>query len=845
LHWRTTFLAVFGGLILWGLGLAGAGEYSLLPDSTIVGRNYGYPSGTPGQGPTPPGNLDVVFEALLFAKNLELSGYPDDSVSGETYIGFLSPLRLRYRAVEEVTVEAGAILGHNFGDDNQLDVTDPLLRLVYQPNPHNVIVGGTLLNTHWIHDALYDDVHLFRRPAEQGFQYRADAEWLKEDLWIDWRVRETETRPEEFDVADSTQLRWGNLWLDGQFLWAHMGGQNNLEDRVANNGNCLLGGSYGLKLPVLGGGELRFGTYYLTGFEKENDGLGIPTTHGSGYEFRLWYDMQPTPQSMLRVFGSSYQGHGLVAWLGDPLYRKDSYVQTGFDLLLWLRGNFRMEWGFEAQWVDGVFMNSYQVNFVWGESFHGLPRHHMFANDLPFMPPEQLPPPQEMRYVPPPTALPPPTPGQWPIPPATAPLTPAPEVLPPPLGEPPPEGALPPGAVPTRTGFPLSARPGVGEAPAGRQVSYEEKLNPGVWPAEPPQASQPAVQPVGDFEPLHRTQPEPRLLSRTSGMTDAVVSAANAPPVRLPPVTMDATGPPILNVEWQISPDQPTLPSEDGVKNSFSIPIGKESLVLESLPQKQLWRVPMANQREPRCFVKLTSLYSRATVDTGIGAVFGLERLGPADNPREGIELGVSAAVFTRFLDEGHPPSLKGLWVRPLTAADYRVGLPLMLAHDDWQMKLSYEHTSCHLGDEYMLLGYNYGISASQEMPVRAVRDEGVLGIARFFGEAVRLYGQFGYSFTSGDTLAGKTPARFDWGLEYSPPAPPRGGPFAAFDMDLRAEQNFYRNLTVQAGWQWKTNENRRSSARIGAEYYDGRSPYGQFEDLHESYWGFVAIYDW
>ncbi len=128
---------------------------------------------------------------------------------------------------------------------------------------------------------------------------------------------------------------------------------------------------------------------------------------------------------------------------------------------------------------------------------------------------------------------------------------------------------------------------------------------------------------------------------------------------------------------------------------------------------------------------------------------------------------------------------------------------------------------------------------------IRAVRDEAVLGIARFFGDALRLYGQFGYSFSPSDTLVGKVPVRYDWGLEYSPPVPPRGGPFAAFDMDFRAEQDFFRNITIQAGWQWKTNENRRSSARIGVEHYDGNSPYGQFFEQRESYWALVGIFDW
>ena len=253
----------------------------------------------------------------------------------------------------------------------------------------------------------------------------------------------------------------------------------------------------------------------------------------------------------------------------------------------------------------------------------------------------------------------------------------------------------------------------------------------------------------------------------------------------------------------------------------------------------------MANQREPRCELKLSDLNGHGTLDTEIGGVFGLSRVGPADNSHEGIELGAFAAVFMRFLDEGHPIAGDVREAVPLTAVDYRAGLPLMLAMGDWQMKLSYEHTSCHLGDEYMLLAYNYGITGSKTESIRAVRDESVLGIARFFGDALRLYGQFGYSFLPSDTLVGKVPVRYDWGLEYSPPVPPIGGPFAAFDMDLRAEQDFFRNITIQAGWQWKTNENRRSSARIGVEYYDGHSPYGQFFDQRESYWALVAIFDW
>jgi hypothetical protein len=52
----------------------------------------------------------------------------------------------------------GALVGHNFGDDNQLDIADLIIRLVIEPFDDLFFMAGTLFPTHWIHDALYDDV---------------------------------------------------------------------------------------------------------------------------------------------------------------------------------------------------------------------------------------------------------------------------------------------------------------------------------------------------------------------------------------------------------------------------------------------------------------------------------------------------------------------------------------------------------------------------------------------------------------------------------------------------------------------------------------------------------------
>ena len=100
-------------LILSGLiSTSFSEEYSTIKDNTVLGQNFGYPSGTQGQ--TPIGDVDLVLETAVFMKNLELIGFNEQTgIDGETFIGFLVPIRGRYRAHESLTFEFGAVLGHN------------------------------------------------------------------------------------------------------------------------------------------------------------------------------------------------------------------------------------------------------------------------------------------------------------------------------------------------------------------------------------------------------------------------------------------------------------------------------------------------------------------------------------------------------------------------------------------------------------------------------------------------------------------------------------------------------------------------------------------------------------
>ena len=93
------------GCLLGQAASVSAELYSHLADSTVVGRNHGYESGTPDQGHPPVGTVEFLPELAVFMENIEKI----DTVRGRTFIGFLAPARFRVRASEIVTVEVGAL----------------------------------------------------------------------------------------------------------------------------------------------------------------------------------------------------------------------------------------------------------------------------------------------------------------------------------------------------------------------------------------------------------------------------------------------------------------------------------------------------------------------------------------------------------------------------------------------------------------------------------------------------------------------------------------------------------------------------------------------------------------
>jgi hypothetical protein len=361
--WWIFATTLFALIVSYGPRESNADEYSIWDQSSFLGQNYGLSPASEFREFRDVGDLSLIGETVFFTKNLELTG--SSNIDGETFIGFVAPLRLNYLASKTTQIEFGGFLGRNYGDADQLDIAEPLARLIYQPIENHYFVAGTLFQTHWIHDALRDDVLIFREGSETGLQFRSNRESFKADYWIDWRLNETAERSEQFDGAGANQIRLGSFWIDGQFFWSHTGGQMNTQGQIANSSSWLVGVSYG------SAGDTRFGqvragaNYIGSHFESRT----AATTDGSGVEYWLRCSVPFDASNQVNVFAKHYEGNGLFSLLGDPLYRFDQYSQVGFDWLMRLRGGVGVEFGIVGQHVDNTFMNTYRINFVWQDRF--------------------------------------------------------------------------------------------------------------------------------------------------------------------------------------------------------------------------------------------------------------------------------------------------------------------------------------------------------------------------------------------------------------------------------------------------------------------------------------------
>lgn len=321
--------------------------------------------------------LQFKVDNQTFAYNLEWTGI-DSIVEGETFIGNILKTFFEYHFNKRLYVQGGALLQHPFGDDDRIDEVDPIIALHYRAFPGWKVTAGTIDRNHPLHDGIFWEALRFIDPIEQGFQLKGDTEFVKQDLWIAWERRETANTRERFSVGNVTELRWNGFSLDGQLLWAHLGGQQNTGPGVFNNLSIAFGGGYTL-IPDIEGfsffKEAGFRVHYLY---QEDEPAGLIKLDERGVAVRAWVNLWGV--NLVGRFWNADGGNfnsrrgdlgqpGIALAKGNPLYRAEEFQEVGIYKVFQLAESVSMRFDLRQQWVLDESVEVYAVTFQWVDGF--------------------------------------------------------------------------------------------------------------------------------------------------------------------------------------------------------------------------------------------------------------------------------------------------------------------------------------------------------------------------------------------------------------------------------------------------------------------------------------------
>ena len=243
------------------------------------------------------------------------------------------------------------------------------------------------------------------------------------------------------------------------------------------------------------------------------------------------------------------------------------------------------------------------------------------------------------------------------------------------------------------------------------------------------------------------------------------------------------------------------------------------------LPPRQLFEPLLADPRWPH----FSASYQRYQDDDelkNVGAAnFGISfGLYEDDFPLGGRwQVGLQTGVFAVFDLDAESSDLIN--------ADYFVALPLSHRVGSLSSQLRVFHQSSHLGDEFLLRNTVNRVNLSYEGV------DGRLSLAVVDG--VRVYG-------GGGALVRVEPSdieRFSSqaGLELESPWSLFDGllrPIAGVDVQNREEADWETDLSIRGGVQLENRSILSHEIQILAEYFEGRSPNGQFYERDIEYFG-------
>ena len=147
--------------------------------------------------------------------------------------------------------------------------------------------------------------------------------------------------------------------------------------------------------------------------------------------------------------------------------------------------------------------------------------------------------------------------------------------------------------------------------------------------------------------------------------------------------------------------------------------------------------------------------------------------------------------------------------------------------HNDFAWRFGSKHYSSHVGDEY--------IERTGRTRIQYTREEWRAGVAWNVNEHYTAYSDLAYAFSLRNKDL-QDNGRVQLGLQYEKPGVFMGGKigwYSGLDISAYEEDDWDMNTSFQIGFAMPA---RDRHWRLGLEYYDGRSQYGEFFQNKERY---------
>jgi hypothetical protein len=280
----------------------------------------------------------------------------------------------------------------------------------------------------------------------------------------------------------------------------------------------------------------------------------------------------------------------------------------------------------------------------------------------------------------------------------------------------------------------------------------------------------------------------------------------------------------ILRVEFV--PESKPAEATSVPQKEFKEPVEPGEHLPAFLPKSPLFQPLLADPRWPHFSASFQRYINndqlKDVAATNFGESIGLYRFrGPLEST---IQLDIQAGVFSIFdLDSQS---------FDLINADYMVGIPLTIKKDNFANMTRVFHQSSHLGDEYLLRGHtDERINLSYESVSSLFSYQLPAGF--------RIYAGGGYIFHKDPSDL--DPLSTQAGLEFRSPLFWLKGalrPVAAVDVQNRQESNWYTDISARAGIQFENPDFLSRKLQLLFEYYNGKSPNGQFYERNIEFFG-------